>query len=195
MVPSATVKGSTPPKCCFGSSFCHRYRDEIPFATGQSSSHVTACFAKEHPLHIEGPFSFRRSTLRRGEHTHTSLPSRHRWSLHYPCSKDLLSFQFGLCSSLSLICFQTLFLGPGSSTPFSTGGPEAFAAVGDQSEGALWLCLEGSADERLCRRENLPHTGECDTPICCAPNDIWSWAIRVVLVLPGQQIIFNRAIC
>lgn len=50
-------------------------------------------------------------------------------------------------------------------TPFSPGWPKAPAALGDQGKGTLWLCVEGSADERLCSSENLPHSGERDTAL------------------------------
>lgn len=44
-----------------------------------------------------------------------------------------------------------------SSLPLS--GSETAAAAGNQSKGALWLCLEGPVDERVCCCKDLPCSG------------------------------------
>ena len=51
------------------------------------------------------------------------------------------------------------FLGPWAHTTLAHGGAEAPAVAGDQSKGALWLCLEGPAHERVRGGEDLPHSG------------------------------------
>ena len=54
-----------------------------------------------------------------------------------------------LCFTVQLQLVAMFFscAGPRPATPFSPGWPEASAAFGDQGEGTLWLCVEGSADE------------------------------------------------
>lgn len=52
-------------------------------------------------------------------------------------------------------------LSPGSRTlaPVPCFGTQTAAADGGESQGALWLRVEGPAAERLCGCEDLPHPG------------------------------------
>lgn len=50
--------------------------------------------------------------------------------------------------------------GPWTSPPIPSGGPQAAAAAGDQGSGALRLCVEGTAHERLRGCQDLPTPGE-----------------------------------
>lgn len=58
---------------------------------------------------------------------------------------------------LSLCCFS----GPWASAPIPSGGSKATTAAGNQGSGALWLCLEGPAHERLRSCKDFPTPGEC----------------------------------
>ena len=55
-----------------------------------------------------------------------------------------------------LLCVTS---GPRPPAPLPHPGPEAAAVAGDQSQGALWLRVEGAAARRVHSGENLPHPG------------------------------------
>lgn len=51
-------------------------------------------------------------------------------------------------------------------TPVPCSGTQTTATDRGESQGALWLCLEGPAAEWTCGREDLPHPGVCcSTPV------------------------------
>lgn len=58
--------------------------------------------------------------------------------------------------------FQLVLLvcsGSWTSSSIAPCGSETTATAGNQSKGALWLCLESPVDERICRSKGLPCSG------------------------------------
>ena len=53
-------------------------------------------------------------------------------------------------------------VGPGARALLPSGGAQTPAVAGDQSQGALWLRVEGPDDERICGRQGVPYAGVCD---------------------------------
>lgn len=49
--------------------------------------------------------------------------------------------------------------GPWPVSSFTAGGPQASSAAGGQSQRTLRMRVEGPDDERICSRQDFPHSG------------------------------------